>query len=156
MNEPLNNIYTQPNDTIYVFSDPPTFLAFGATGQQGQYNFDVDHLSLAEAVAKAGGLLDNQADPRTVFLYRNESQALASSLGINISKYQPEERVPIIYQVDLHDPKGFFAASRLQMQNKDIIYVANSGSVEISKVLQFVRIGVAAVRETNALDAELP
>ncbi len=56
---------------------------------------------------------------------------------------------------DPRDPKGFFAASRLQMQNKDIIYVANAGSVEISKVLQFVRIGVATVREMHGLDVEV-
>jgi polysaccharide biosynthesis/export protein len=155
VNEPRNNIFTQPYDVIYVFSDPPTFLAFGATGQQGQVPFDVDHLSMAEAVAKSGGLLDAQADPRAVFLYRLETRELAKALGVDVSKYT-ENLIPIIYQVDLRDPKGFFAASQLQMANKDILYVANAGSVEIAKVLQFVRIGVAAVRETNALNVELP
>ena len=37
INEPSNNIYIRPQDTIYVFSQPRTFLAFGASGQQGQY-----------------------------------------------------------------------------------------------------------------------
>src|SRR5262249_24484660 len=30
--EPVNNIYVHPNDTIYVYRDPQTFLTFGATG----------------------------------------------------------------------------------------------------------------------------
>jgi len=30
MYEPANNIYVLPNDVIYVFSQPQTFVAFGA------------------------------------------------------------------------------------------------------------------------------
>ncbi|MGA2794999.1 MAG: polysaccharide biosynthesis/export family protein, partial [Roseiarcus sp.] len=29
--EPSNNIFVRPNDTIYVYSEPQTFIAFGAT-----------------------------------------------------------------------------------------------------------------------------
>jgi polysaccharide biosynthesis/export protein len=32
MYEPSNNIYVLPNDVIYVFSQPQTFVAFGAAG----------------------------------------------------------------------------------------------------------------------------
>lgn len=60
--EPANNIYVLPNDVIYVFSQPQTFVAFGASaGNQGQYKFDAWRISLAEAVAKHGGLADGQA-----------------------------------------------------------------------------------------------
>jgi hypothetical protein len=30
--EPGNNIWAWPNDTIYLYKEPQTFLAFGATG----------------------------------------------------------------------------------------------------------------------------
>lgn len=46
--EPANNVYLQPEDTIYIFSRPRIFLAFGATGKQGQFNFDNDAISLSE------------------------------------------------------------------------------------------------------------
>ena len=68
--EPINNIFAHPNDTIYMYREPQTFLAFGASGTQGQFNFDAWRLSLAEAVAKAGGLNDNVADRNPWFLYR--------------------------------------------------------------------------------------
>ena len=50
--EPSNNIYVLPNDIIYLFTQPQTFLAFGATGQQGQFKFEAWRLSLAEALGK--------------------------------------------------------------------------------------------------------
>ena len=83
--EPGNNIWAWPGDTIYVYKEPQTFLAFGATGQQGQFQFSAGPLSsawrmtLAEGVATAGGLLDLQADPGSVFLYRREPRELAEN-----------------------------------------------------------------------------
>ena len=37
--EPGNNIWAWPGDTIYLYREPQTFLAFGATGIQGQFAF---------------------------------------------------------------------------------------------------------------------
>jgi polysaccharide export outer membrane protein len=66
--EPANNVYAHPNDTIYLYREPQTFLAFGAVGAQQEVPFAAWRLSLAEAISKAGGLLDLQADPASVFL----------------------------------------------------------------------------------------
>ncbi len=61
--EPSNNIFVQPGDRVYVYREQQKFLAFGASGQQGEFNFDAWRINLAEAVGKAGGLVDVQADP---------------------------------------------------------------------------------------------
>ena len=53
-------------------SQPKTFSAFGATGQNAAITFTSERLSLSEALAKAGGLLDDRVDPRAVFLFRYE------------------------------------------------------------------------------------
>src|ERR1700691_1872042 len=37
--EPGNNIWAWPGDTIYLYMEPQTYLAFGASGQQGQFKF---------------------------------------------------------------------------------------------------------------------
>jgi polysaccharide export outer membrane protein len=86
--EPGNNIWAWPGDTIYVYREPQTFLAFGASGQQGQFPFNAWRVSLAEAVGLAGGLLDVQSDPSSVYLYRREPRELAEKLGIDCSKYE--------------------------------------------------------------------
>ena len=85
--DPRNNIWAHPNDTIYVFREPQTFLAFGAAGQQGQFAFDDWKISLAEAVGKAGGLLDVQADPASVYVYRREPRDLVAKLGVDVSPF---------------------------------------------------------------------
>jgi polysaccharide export outer membrane protein len=148
--EPGNNIWAWPGDTIYLYKEPQTFLAFGATGVQGQFPFTAGNvpnqlgnvasawrMTLAEAVASAGGLLDLQADPGSVFLYRREPRALAEKLGVDCSKMDGPT-VPIIYTVSFVDPTGYFLASRVQMHNKDIIFAANAQSVEIEKFTTLV------------------
>ena len=79
--DPANNIFARPNDTIYLYQEPQTFVEFGASGQQGQFNFGAWRISLAEAVAKAGGLNDTLADPASVFIYRGEPRKFAEQTG---------------------------------------------------------------------------
>src|SRR6185437_5894218 len=136
--EPSNNIYVLPNDVIYLFTQPQTFLAFGAAGNQGQYKFDAWRISLAEAVGKQGGLTDATADPSSVFLYRVEPREIAEQLGIDTSKFQGPI-IPVIYNINLRDPSGYFLAQRFELQNKDVIYTSNAASVEATKFLNFLR-----------------
>jgi polysaccharide export outer membrane protein len=157
--EPGNNIWAWPGDTIYLYKEPQTFLAFGATGQQGQLQFSAGsassawRMTLAEGVAAAGGLIDVQADPGSVFLYRREPRELAMKLGVDCSKMDGPT-VPVVYSVSFSDPAGFFLATKVQMRNKDVIFAANAQSVEITKFTQFLNALIsvpnnAAVLGTN-------
>ena len=137
VDEPANNIYVHSQDTIYVYREPRTFLAFGAAGRQGQFAFDAWRVSLSEAIAKATGLSDIQANPAAVFLYRGETREVARELGIDVAAYEGPV-IPVIYQLDLHDPGGYFLASKFQMRNKDVIYVSNAVSVEATKMLTYI------------------
>lgn len=141
--DPGNNIWAWPGDTIFLYKEPQTFLAFGAEGQQGQFQFSAGNqssawrMTLAELVAAAGGLLDLQADPGSVFLYRREPRALAEKLGVDCSKMDGPT-VPMVYSVSFADPGGYFLATRFQMHNKDVLFAANSQSVEVTKFTTFV------------------
>jgi polysaccharide export outer membrane protein len=144
--EPANNIWVHPYDTIYVYREPQTFLAFGASGQQGQFNFDAWRVSLAEGVAKAGGLNDTLAEPSWVFLYRGETREVAEKLGIDCSPFEGPI-IPVIYNVNLRDPSGYFLATKFQMRNKDVIYASNSSTVQAAKAMQLFRLVVATVND---------
>jgi polysaccharide export outer membrane protein len=135
---PTNNIYVRPGDRIYVYVEPQTFLAFGASGTQGQFPFAQWRLTLAEAVGKAGGLLDAQADPSAVFLYRPIQREVAEMLGVDCSPFQGPW-VPVIFNINLKDPGGYFLATQVQMVNKDVIVVTNAPAVEITKVVLFLQ-----------------
>ena len=153
--EPSNNIYARPNDTIYVYQEPQTFVAFGAQGTQGQFNFGAWRISLAEAQAKAGGLNDTLADPASVFIYRGETREVAERLGLDVSKFQGP-LIPVVYNVNYRDPAGYFLATKFQMRNKDVLFASNASAVEQAKVMNYIRLVTATandpiVASTNAL-----
>jgi polysaccharide biosynthesis/export protein len=136
--EPANNILVHPNDTIYLYREPQTFLTFGAFGAQQQIPFGAWRLSLAEAVAKAGGLVDGAADPASVFLYRGETRDVAQAMGVDCSPFQGPI-IPVIYNIDFRNPASYFLATTFEMRNKDVIYVSNSVSTEATKFLSYIR-----------------
>ena len=163
--EPANNIYVMPNDVIYLYNQPQTFVAFGAagssntttaisvgatggssTGGQGLYRFDAWRLSLAEAFGKLGGLNDSLAEPSWAFLYRGETREVASKLGVDVSKFAGPI-IPIVYNLNLRDPSGYFLAQNFEMRNKDVIYTSNAASVETTKFLQFLRTIMATAND---------
>jgi len=163
--EPANNIYVVPNDVIYLYNQPQSFLAFGgigsnsnttaisvgntagsATGGQGFYRFDAWRLSLAEAIAKHGGLNDSLAEPSWVFLYRGETREVASQLGVDCSKFEGPI-IPIIYNLDLRDPSAYFLTQNFEMRNKDVIYTSNAAAVETTKFLTFLRLIMATAND---------
>jgi polysaccharide biosynthesis/export protein len=147
--EPANNIFVHPGDTIYLYREPQTFLAFGAFNNFGGFStseaargqqlpFGAWRITLAEAVAKAGGLRDDLADPASVFLYRGETRDVAEAMGIDCSKFQGPI-IPVIYNLNLRNSGSYFLATTFEMRNKDVLYVSNSVSVEASKFLTYIR-----------------
>lgn len=134
--EPANNVFVHPEDTVYLYREPQTFLAFGAMGAQQQIPFGTWRITLAEAVARAGGLVDGAADPASVFLYRGETRETAAELGIDCTRFNGP-LIPVIYNINFRDPAGFFLATNFEMRNKDMIYVSNSVSVESTKAMAY-------------------
>lgn len=161
INNPAENIYVKPGDTLYVFRQPQTFVAVGALASvnqtqelTGKFVFDSERLSLAEGVARAGGLLDNRANPGQVFLYRAESREILERIGVDLSRFDPKQQViPTVYRANYRDPSVFFVADQFPMRHRDIIYVANADSVELDKFLSFVTLitGTVSGVATDAL-----
>jgi polysaccharide biosynthesis/export protein len=144
--EPSNNIFVHPNDTVYIYREPQTFVAFGAHGQQGQFNFEAWRVSVAEAVAKTGGLSDALADPTSVFLYRGETRAVAARLGVDISRFTTAI-IPIVYNFNLRDPSAYFLTTKMMLRNKDVLYTSNAQAVETAKLLNYIRLITATVND---------
>jgi polysaccharide export outer membrane protein len=144
--EPSNNIYVRPKDTIFIYREPQTFLALGATGRPGQFPFEAWRISLAEAMAKAGGLNDAQADAASVFIYRGETREVAQALGVDCSPFIGPI-IPIIYNLNLRDPAGYFLSTKFEARNKDVIYASNAATVDNSKFLTYLRLIIATAQD---------
>ncbi len=144
---PAENILVEPLDRIQVDYLPRSFLSFGATGKVAQLQFDAATVSLAEAVARVGGLDDARANPEAVFLFRFERPGNAQALGLIPPSKVPSapvipgamaNGVPIIYKINMRDPETFFAMQQFAMNDKDLIYIANAPTVQLYKFLQLI------------------
>jgi polysaccharide export outer membrane protein len=133
VSDPAENIYAWPGDVLTLVRIPQTFSVFGATGQNVQLSFNAERMTLAEALAKAGGLQDLRADPTGVFLFRFEPPDVVGALNAAPLATGPGGSSPIVYRLDLSDASGYFFAQRFPVDDKDIIYVANARLNELQK-----------------------
>ncbi|MER2250515.1 polysaccharide biosynthesis/export family protein, partial [Methylorubrum podarium] len=131
---PRENIFVRPNDTLTLVRDPQTFLSVGALGNTTEVPFGADGLTLSQALARAAGLREAQADPAGVFLFRYEPAAVVRRLRPN-SPLLASPQVPVVYRVNLRDPQGLFLSQSFRMRNRDLVYVSSSPFAELAKVL---------------------
>ena len=158
VNDPRENIFVAPGDTLYVYREQQKFVAMGALGSggvtsglTGLFPFEQERLSLNEALAKAGGLVDARAHPQ-VLLYRREHRETLEKIGVDISHFGTETFIPTVYRGNMKDPSAFFMAQCFPMRHKDVIYAASSSSVEVEKFMAHSRFVTSFVAGT-ALDA---
>lgn len=137
---PKQNVQLAPGDVVYVSREPKIFLALGATPSPGaiggtnnrRFTFDNDNMTLSEAAAKAGGLDTTRADPRGVFLYRQETRTALAAMGVDVSRYSGDS-VPTIYTADFSRGDTFFLANSLYLRDRDVIFVSEAPSADLEK-----------------------
>jgi polysaccharide export outer membrane protein len=148
VDNPSENIYIQPRDSIYLSRDPRTFTVFGATTKVGRYHFDTERLNLAEAVAEAGGFVDAAADPSGAFLFRFESPQFVASLRPDLAG-KLEARVPVVYRLNLRVGNGYFLAQSFPMRDKDVILLANADGAQLLKFFVLLRGATGAFHDVG-------
>jgi polysaccharide biosynthesis/export protein len=136
LSKPAENIYLRPGDVVTVVRLPQSFTAVGATGRQAVVPFDAGGITLEEAVGKAGGLIDDRADPRAVFILRYEPVTLVRSYSGVPPHLLGGAVVPVAYHIDLREPSALFKARRFAMRDKDILYVSHAPVNEIEKAFR--------------------
>ncbi|MBB5536867.1 polysaccharide biosynthesis/export family protein [Rhizobium giardinii] len=151
ISDPSENIYVQPDDVVALIRQPRSFTVFGASTANASIQFDESQLYLNQALAKVGGLNDERANAKGIFIYRTESTELLRQLmpQKNFSAYGPTTNV--IYQVDLTDPSGFFLLKSFNLRNRDLIYIANSSLAEVRKFATLVSSTAAPVAQAASV-----
>lgn len=143
VNDPTENIVVRPRDQIYLTRNPRTFAVLGATQKVDLYPFAYQKVSLADAIAQAGGPIDSVGNPSGIYLFRFEPWVIAkdlmdpqyvASVGSN-----PPEFSPILYHIDMRDAQGYFLSQAVQMRDKDVVLITNAESVQLQKLLTVVR-----------------
>ena len=136
--DPKQNIPLQPGDVLTALYQPWTISILGATGRNQDLPFEARGISLAQALARTGGLNDNRADPGGVFVFRFEEANLVNPDLVTLPAIPANGKVPVVYQVDFEDPGSFLVTQNFMMQDKDVMYVANMPSAEVEKFMRMV------------------
>ncbi|MGB3739308.1 MAG: polysaccharide biosynthesis/export family protein [Pontixanthobacter sp.] len=122
--DPAQNIRLLPDDVVTVFHQPFSFTALGALSRNAEIPFEGSGLTLAEALGRVGGLRDDRADIRGVFVFRMEDR---DTLRPDIAVLQDAERIPVIYRLDLSDPARIFIARFRDPRRRYSIRVDRTG-----------------------------
>lgn len=155
--DPALDIALQPHDLVVLNAIRERFVVLGATRVQGEIAFPTRELTLLRAIGAARGLLDFDADPTGVFVFRRENDALADALlpGARIDAMPAGPGRPIVYRLDLTQPEALFVAQAFQMRDGDAVFVTNAPLTELRKLLQLFTIAITPVQQGAAV-ATLP
>jgi polysaccharide export outer membrane protein len=134
--DPRQNIALQPGDVVTSLYQPLSFTALGATGKNDEVNFEAKGISLAQGLARAGSLLDARSNAAGVFIFRLEPQNAPGSGEMPAA--MAHGAIPVVYRIDLKDPRAFFLAQNFPMENKDVLYVADAPAAQLQKFLNLL------------------
>jgi polysaccharide export outer membrane protein len=121
MGDPAN-LRLLPGDRISLQRVRQSYTVFGATDKVSQVPFEAREVSLAEALARAGGPADSRANPRGIYIFRLE-------------KSDDGKPRATVYQLNLLQPDAYFIAQKFAMRDKDVILFANSSTNALQKAL---------------------
>ena len=136
--QPAQNIRMRPEDVVTVLHQPYSFIAMGAVARSAEIPFEGRGISLAQALARVGGLRDNQANIRGVFVFRLEQPEALDPAQLTATQALEDGRVPVIYRLDLSDARGFFVAQEFQIRDQDVVYVSTAPGAELREFLSTV------------------
>lgn len=114
-----------PGDRITVTRKPRSFAVMGAAGKTDQIAFPSASVSLAEAIAQAGGSNPNTGDPKAIFVFR-------------FVKDENGDEVPVVYHLNMMQAGTYFLAQKFAMRDKDILYIGNAEANQPSKFISIL------------------
>ncbi len=128
----MADIALRAGDKIVVEEDRRAFTALGATGGQTQVDFVRREFSVLEAIAQVGGLNAALADPKGIFVFRDEPSYIANRVMNRNDLLEPQK---IAYIIDLTQPAGMFTARDFQIRDGDTLYITEAPFVNWQKIM---------------------
>jgi polysaccharide export outer membrane protein len=148
--DPRQNVIMRSDDVVTALYQPYSFTVMGATGRNDEIRFEGVGLTLAQALGRVGGLQDDRADPRGVFVFRWEQPALIGE-PTNIGSAPPGALVPVVYQADMKSPTTYLAVQHFRMRDGDVMYVSNSRTASLQRFLSLLSSSVLPVATVRTI-----
>jgi len=125
VDNPALDVRAYPGDRMILINNPRTYSVLGAPGRVEQIPFARSTVSLAEAIATAGGVNPGVGSAGAVFLMR-------------YVRDEQGNEVPVVYHLNMMKTNSYFLAQRFYMQDKDVIYIGNAAANQPSKLIQLI------------------
>jgi polysaccharide biosynthesis/export protein len=122
---PQEDIPVAPGDRITVISQPLSFSVLGAPNKADEVVFPRSRLTLAEAVALAGGANPNAGDAAAIFVFRYVPQPNGTEQ-------------PTVYHLNMMKAGAYLLAQRFRMRDGDVLYVGNARANQPAKLVQLI------------------
>lgn len=119
------DVMAYPGDRLTLLSVPLSYSVLGAAGRMDQIAFPTSSVTLAQAIATAGGPSSATGDPAAIFVFRYINDGTA-------------ERRPVVYHIDMMKTGSYFLAQNFRMRDKDVLYFGNARANQPSKMVQLV------------------
>ena len=134
---PQENVSLRAGDVLTALYQPLQVTVMGAAKRPKEINFQASGITLAQALAQAGGLDGNQADVKAVFVFRLEKPSLLPHWPDPL-RLTHKGKVPVVFRFDFSNPATLFAAQAFPIQNHDLIYVASAPITDLQKFLGMI------------------
>jgi len=148
--DPRQNIYLRAGDVITAFYQSQSFTVLGAAGKNEEIKFETQGITLAQALGRIGGIRDDRANPRGVFIFRLEDPSVIEGYGVQSAQLTPEAKVPVIYRINMRDPVTFFAAQHFAMRDQDVVYVTSAPAADLQKFVNIIGTAVYPIVTVKA------
>ncbi|PZU56379.1 MAG: capsule biosynthesis protein [Sphingobium sp.] len=125
VDNPKLDVRAYPGDRLMLINNPRTYSVLGAPGRVEQVPFSRSSVSLAEAVATAGGVNPGIGNPAAIFVFR-------------YVRDEQGNEVPKVYHLNMMKTPSYFLAQRFVMQDKDVLYFGNAAANQPSKLIQLI------------------
>ncbi|MCL5778562.1 polysaccharide biosynthesis/export family protein [Limibaculum sp. FT325] len=135
---PALNVALRPGDAVIAERDRRVFSVLGAVGGQSLVPFPSRDLTLTEALARAGGLIDQTADPTGIFVFREELPQIATTLQEVEGVQAAAGSTQTVFVVDLTKPAGMFMARDFRLRDRDTLFVTTAPFVQWQKIMQSI------------------
>jgi polysaccharide export outer membrane protein len=132
-NLPLERMMVQPKDQLFVPALSETqkeqkVYVMGEVGRTGIVNIYSGKLTLAEALASAGGLQALNATSRGIYVIRNTSETKID-----------------VFQLNAKNAMALAMADRFELNARDIVYVDASGLATWNRLISLILPSVQTV-----------
>lgn len=125
LDAPQRDLVVAPGDRITLIKRPESFSVLGAPNKAEEIEFPRTHLTLAEAVALAGGANPNAGDAGAVFVFRY------------VSEPDGTEK-PVVYHLNMMRPGAYLLSQRFLMRDRDVLYVGNARANQLTKFVSLL------------------